>query len=120
MAALCRRTASPTTAARRRRPLRRPLPSTGFRRVADTPLAFPLRTVHSDPRRDTIPRGNTIMTTTKFGLAQPARRVEVPSLLRGDGRYTDDIILPGMLFGVVLPSPHAAASITRLDSSEAV
>src|ERR1700712_1786144 len=63
---------------------------------------------------------NTIMTTTKFGLAQPVRRVEDPRLLKGAGRYTDDIILPGMLFGVVLRSPHAAASITRLDTSEAV
>ena len=54
------------------------------------------------------------MTTTKFGLAQPVRRVEDPRLLKGAGRYTDDIVLPGMLFGVVLRSPHAAATITRL------
>ena len=33
----------------------------------------------------------------KFGLAQPVRRVEDPRLLRGAGRYTDDIVLPGML-----------------------
>ena len=52
------------------------------------------------------------MTTTKFGLAQPVRRVEDPRLLKGAGRYTDDIVLPGMLFGVVLRSPHAAAKIT--------
>ncbi|HEY4041399.1 MAG TPA: xanthine dehydrogenase family protein molybdopterin-binding subunit, partial [Rhodopila sp.] len=59
------------------------------------------------------------MTTTKFGLAQPVRRVEDPRLLKGAGRYTDDIVLPGMLFGVVLRSPHAAASITRLDTTAA-
>jgi carbon-monoxide dehydrogenase large subunit len=59
------------------------------------------------------------MTTTKFGLAQPVRRVEDPRLLKGAGRYTDDIVLPGMLFGVVLRSPHAAASITRLDIAAA-
>ena len=35
------------------------------------------------------------MTTTKFGLAQPVRRVEDPRLLKGAGRYTDDIVLPG-------------------------
>ena len=29
----------------------------------------------------------------------------------GSGRYTDDIVLPGMLHGVVLRSPHAAARI---------
>ena len=59
------------------------------------------------------------MTTTKFGLAQPVRRVEDPRLLKGAGRYTDDIVLPGMLFGVVLRSPHAAAAITRLNTAAA-
>jgi len=59
------------------------------------------------------------MTATKFGLAQPVRRVEDPRLLKGAGRYTDDIVLPNMLFGVVLRSPHAAATITRLDTAAA-
>jgi carbon-monoxide dehydrogenase large subunit len=59
------------------------------------------------------------MTTTKFGLAQPVRRVEDPRLLKGAGRYTDDIVLPNMLFGIVLRSPHAAATITRLDTAAA-
>ncbi|MBN8875895.1 MAG: xanthine dehydrogenase family protein molybdopterin-binding subunit [Rhodospirillales bacterium] len=57
--------------------------------------------------------------TTKFGLAQPVRRVEDPRLLKGDGRYTDDIVLPGMLHGVVLRSPHAAARITGIDTTAA-
>ena len=50
---------------------------------------------------------------TKFGLAQPVRRVEDPRLLKGGGRYTDDIVLPGMLHGIVLRSPHAAAKHQR-------
>ncbi len=57
--------------------------------------------------------------TTKFGLAQPVRRVEDPRLLKGDGRYTDDIVLPGMLHGIVLRSPHAAGRITRSDTAAA-
>ena len=57
--------------------------------------------------------------TTRFGLAQPVRRVEDPRLLKGDGRYTDDISLPGMLAGVVLRSPHAAATITAIDTAAA-
>jgi aerobic carbon-monoxide dehydrogenase large subunit len=56
---------------------------------------------------------------SKFGLAQPVRRVEDPRLLKGEGRYTDDIVLPGMLYGVVLRSPHAAARITRIDTAAA-
>lgn len=59
------------------------------------------------------------MPNTKFGLAQPVRRVEDPRLLKGSGRYTDDIVLPGMLFGVVLRSPHAAATIGRMDTAAA-
>jgi aerobic carbon-monoxide dehydrogenase large subunit len=59
------------------------------------------------------------MTTTKFGLAQPVRRVEDPRLLKGAGRYTDDIVLPGMLHGVVLRSPHAAAKITGINTAAA-
>ena len=59
------------------------------------------------------------MTTTKFGLAQPVRRVEDPRLLKGAGRYTDDIALPGMLHGLVVRSPHAAARIVSLDAAAA-
>ena len=60
------------------------------------------------------------MATTKFGLAQPVRRVEDPRLLLGRGRYTDDIVLPGQLHGIVLRSPHAAARIGRIDTAAAV
>ena len=56
---------------------------------------------------------------TQFGMAQPVRRVEDPRLLRGKGAYTDDISLPGSLHGVVLRSPHAAATITGLDMAAA-
>ena len=56
---------------------------------------------------------------TKFGVAQPVRRVEDPRLLKGSGRYTDDIVLPGMLHGVVVRSPHAAARITAVDTAAA-
>ena len=56
---------------------------------------------------------------TKFGMAQPVRRVEDPRLLIGDGRYTDDISLPGEAFGAVLRSPHAAARILSIDTSAA-
>ena len=56
---------------------------------------------------------------TKFGLAQPVRRVEDPRLLLGHGRYTDDLRLPGMLHGIVLRSPHAAAAIRSIDTSAA-
>ena len=56
---------------------------------------------------------------TKFGLAQSVRRVEDPRLLKGGGRYTDDIVLPGMLHGIVLRSPHAAAKLGAIDTTAA-
>ena len=56
---------------------------------------------------------------TKFGLAQPVRRVEDPRLLKGNGVYTDDITLPGMLWAAVLRSPHAAATIGAIDTAAA-
>jgi carbon-monoxide dehydrogenase large subunit len=56
---------------------------------------------------------------TQFGLAQPVRRVEDPRLLKGDGRYTDDIVPAGMLHGVVLRSPHAAATFDAIDTTAA-
>ena len=57
--------------------------------------------------------------TTKFGVAQPVRRVEDPRLLLGEGRYTDDIMLDREAVGVVLRSPHAAARIGAIDVAAA-
>jgi len=55
----------------------------------------------------------------KFGLSQSIRRVEDPRLLKGDGRYTADISLPGEAYGVVLRSPHAHAAIKGISTSAA-
>ena len=54
---------------------------------------------------------------TKFGLAQPVRRVEDPRLLKGDGTYTDDITLPGMVArrGAAQPARRGARS-SRIDT----
>ena len=57
--------------------------------------------------------------TTKFGMAQPVRRVEDPRLLVGDGRYTDDLAMPGATFGVVVRSPHARAKVLSVDTAAA-
>ncbi len=54
-------------------------------------------------------------TATKFGLAQPVRRVEDLRLLKGAGRYTDDIVLPHAAHGIVVRSPHAHARIQSCD-----
>src|SRR3712207_2427082 len=59
-------------------------------------------------------------TMAKFGLSQPMRRIEDPRLLKGGGRYTDDIAPSGAAHGYVLRSPHAAARILSIDSSGAM
>ena len=59
------------------------------------------------------------VTMAKFGLSQPMRRVEDPRLLKGAGRYTDDISVPGQLHGILLRSPHAHARISTIDTADA-
>ncbi len=55
----------------------------------------------------------------KFGIGQPVSRFEDPRLIRGGGRYVDDMALPGMAFGYVLRSPHAHAKISAIDVTAA-
>ena len=55
----------------------------------------------------------------EFALGQPVTRFEDPRLLRGGGRYVDDMVLPRMAFGHVLRSPHAHARIRSIDVTEA-
>ena len=55
----------------------------------------------------------------KFGIGQAVRRVEDQRFLIGKGRYVDDIVLPGMAFGVNVLSPHAHARIKKIDTSKA-
>ena len=47
----------------------------------------------------------------KFGVGQPVRRVEDQRFLTGQGRYVDDIVLPGMLHACNVLSPHAHAKV---------
>jgi len=53
------------------------------------------------------------------GVGQPVSREEDPYLLRGAGRYVDDVRVMGTTFGVVLRSPHAHASIRSIDARAA-
>jgi aerobic carbon-monoxide dehydrogenase large subunit len=55
----------------------------------------------------------------EFALGQAVSRFEDPRLLRGGGRYVDDMVLPRMAFGHVLRSPHAHARIRSINASAA-
>jgi carbon-monoxide dehydrogenase large subunit len=53
-------------------------------------------------------------------LGRPLRRREDPRLLTGHGRFTDDIHVPGMLYGLVVRSSRAHARIVDVDVSRAL
>jgi len=59
------------------------------------------------------------ISVEKFGVGQSARRLEDPHLLRGLGRYSDDVTLPRQAYGVVVRSPHAHARIRAIDVAAA-
>ena len=52
-----------------------------------------------------------------FGAA--VRRREDPRYLRGEGRYVDDMTLPGMLHAAFVRSPYAHARIVRIEAARA-
>ena len=55
----------------------------------------------------------------EFGIGQPVPREEDPYLVRGAGRYVDDVQAVGQARAYVLRSPHAHAGIVRIDATEA-
>ena len=58
-----------------------------------------------------------LMGAKYFGAS--VLRKEDPRYLRGEGRYVDDIVLPGMLHAACVRSPHAHARIIRVGADEA-
>ena len=56
----------------------------------------------------------------EYALGQGIARSEDPRLLKGLGRYIDDIVLPRMVHGFVLRSPHAHAVIRSIDTTAAL
>ncbi|HTV88428.1 MAG TPA: xanthine dehydrogenase family protein molybdopterin-binding subunit [Stellaceae bacterium] len=55
----------------------------------------------------------------KFGVGQPLRRWEDVRLLRGRGRYQDDVTLPHQAWCIFVRSPHAHAKIRGIDTRAA-
>jgi CO/xanthine dehydrogenase Mo-binding subunit len=47
------------------------------------------------------------------------KRADSPERLTGQVRYTGDLVLPGLLYGRLVRSPHASARIVSVDKSEA-
>jgi carbon-monoxide dehydrogenase large subunit len=53
-------------------------------------------------------------------FGRPVKRKEDPALLRGQGRYVDDIQLPGTLHAAFVRSPYAHAKVGRIDTRAAL
>jgi aerobic carbon-monoxide dehydrogenase large subunit len=56
----------------------------------------------------------------EFAIGQSVVRREDPRLLRGNGRYFDDLKLADQVFAAIVRSPHAHADIRRIDAAEAL
>src|SRR5262249_13321128 len=60
------------------------------------------------------------VTAEKFAVGQSVRRLEDPRLVRGDGRYSDDVNLPRQAYAAIVRSPHAHARIRAIDAAAAL
>ncbi len=54
-----------------------------------------------------------------FGVGQPVHRREDPVLVRGEGRYTDDLRVEGQVYAAFVRSPHAHGTISAIDAEAA-
>ena len=59
------------------------------------------------------------MNTGRSVVEKNLRKVDGVKLVTGAPAFTDDIQMPGMLWGKIMPSPHAHARIKRIDTRKA-
>jgi aerobic carbon-monoxide dehydrogenase large subunit len=60
-----------------------------------------------------------IWAVTKFGIGQPVLRSEDPTLVRGQGRFTDDVNVPGQVYAVIVRSRNAHGMIRGIATEAA-
>ena len=64
--------------------------------------------------------GGTRGDVTNFrSIGKPVRRLEDDALLRGAGRFVDDLAFPDILHAAFVRSPHAHATFTTIDTAAA-
>ena len=61
----------------------------------------------------------SLFATEKFAVGQPVSRKEDPVLLRGEGRYTDDLNRPEQLYAVMVRSRMAHGEVRAIDADPA-
>ncbi len=66
-----------------------------------------------------VPIDQQTFGQVQFGIGQPVHRAEDPVLVRGEGRYTDDIDLPDQVYAAFVRSPHAHGHLKGIDVAAA-
>ncbi len=79
--------------------------------IPDAPPHLPHAKVRTRHRMDAL--------TDRFAIGQPVLRTEDPVLLRGEGRYTDDLNLPGQAHAVMVRSRFAHGVLRGVDTEAA-
>src|ERR1700682_6550967 len=85
-------------------------PASCVKPTSGPPLPHLQATLPFEPRNEDVHRERRHMA--KFGIGQAVRRVEDQRFLTGQGRYVDDISLPGQAYGVTVLSPHAPTPVS--------
>lgn len=83
----------------------------------DLPEEFHRRDAGREPLPVLVYRPKDMPETGYVG--KPQVKVDAEKLALGKPVFTDDVTLPGMLYGELLTSPHAHARIISIDASEA-
>ena len=76
----------------------------------------------ADRKKDARMNGQVDLTQfaeERYAVGQPVTRKEDPVLLRGEGRYSDDISLPGQVHAVMVRSNAAHGIIRSIDTDAA-
>src|SRR3989454_11620006 len=63
--------------------------------------------------------GSDPLAHPEYRIGEPVRRTEDPTLLRGEGRYTDDLNDPGQAYAHMVRSPHAHGVLRGVDAEAA-
>jgi len=67
----------------------------------------------------TSPDATEDLSLAKFAIGQGVPRTEDPTLVRGEGCFTDDVSLAGQAYAVMVRSRHAHGIIRGIDTSAA-
>src|SRR5258706_15168476 len=54
------------------------------------------------------------------GMGHSMKRKEDPRFIRGQGKYIDDFVMPGMLYMDIVRSPYAHAKIKKINTEKAL